>query len=72
MAAGIVHEAPAHRFGRRGQEVGPVFKLQTLRASGPKTGFIHQRARLQRVARTLGIHFVARNPKIVGDEVTSL
>jgi len=61
MAAGIVHEDPAHRFGGCGEEVRPVFKLETLRASEPKVGFIHQRGRLQRVARTLGSHFAGRN-----------
>ncbi len=73
MAAGIVHEDPAHRFGGCGEEVRPVFKLETLRASEPKIGFIHQRGRLQRVARTLRSHFVGRDrPQFCKNQIIEL
>ena len=61
MAAGAVHEDPAHGFGGGGKEMRPVFKLETLRPSEPQIGFVNQRGRLQRVPGPLGRHFVRRD-----------
>ena len=57
VAAGAVHEDSPHGLGRGTKEVRSILKLKLFRASQPKVGFIHQRGRLQRVARTLGSHF---------------
>ena len=61
VAAGAVHEDPAHGLGGGGKEVRPVGKLERLRPSEPLVGFVNQRRRLQRMPVPFGRHFVRRD-----------
>ena len=54
LAASRLDKDPAHRFGRRGEEVSAVLPALVIRgADEPQVGLVHQRRGLERLAGLL-------------------
>ncbi len=54
IAAGVIHQDPAHRPGGNRQKVGPVFPLDLRLIHEPEIRLVHQTGRAERVTWSLG------------------
>src|SRR6185295_13328094 len=62
FAPRIVHENPAHRFSRRGEEMGSVIPFPLIVAGEPQPRFVNEGGRLKCVARRFRRHFRRSEP----------